>query len=354
MEEQYTRACEAYASDGTYLLSDAEFDDLERKLRTAGSSLPDKLFEDISVGGESDTDIDDDSFSIKPVDNWVAVEEFLSMYPDSSFLASLKEDGICTKLAIDRTTMYGQSRNRNKRKPISFTKAVNIAINKPSLLSPITVTGESFVSWDDLVYLREKYDVTKYKMPRSAALSLLRTPDKHDPEDVRKLVFTAFNTNKPFATHADKLDWLKSKGFRVPRYVVFTPDMTKDIREQLLPIFDYVDVGSPSDGIVIEVNECNAVPVMNGKYMSTQLAIKLEKWASKDNVAEVIGLDLTAKKGNYGCVLKVKDVVMEDGATVGRVNAYNLGIVHRNKISKGSIIKFARVSNNMCNLIYDN
>jgi hypothetical protein len=353
METTYIKACEAYA-EGIDEMDNFDFDKLEKDLRAAGSLLPDQLFEDIAIGGVGDTDIDDDSFSIKPVDNWSAVGEFISLYPDTDLIAMLKEDGICTKLAVDRVNMYGQSRNRNKRKALDFSKAVNMVIEKPSVLSPITITGESYVPWEAVEYLREKYDTTKYKMPRSAALSLLRTPEKHDIEDVRKLVFTAFNTNKSFATHSDKLDWLAAKGFRVPKYSVFRLDQSKDIREQMLSIIEAVDTGAPSDGIVLQVNSNSVTPVINGKYQSTQLALKLEKWAGKDSTAEVIGLDLQPKKGTYGCVLLIKPVTMADGATVSRVNAYNLGIVHRNKISKGSIIKFARVSNNMCNLIYDN
>lgn len=353
MEKEYIKACEDYA-EGIDSMSNTDFDKLEKDLRAAGSSLPDQLFEDIAVGGISDTDIDDDSFSIKPVDNWEAVGDFVSQYEGLELIAMLKEDGICTKLAVDRINMYGQSRNRNKRKALDFTKAVNMVINKPSVISPLTITGESYVPWEDVEYLREKYDTTKYKMPRSAAMSLLRTPEKHDFEDVKKLVFTAFNTNKPFATHSDKLDWLESKGFRVPKYVVFTIDPSKDIKEQMMPILEEVDTGAPSDGIVLQVNDNSVVPVVNGKYQSTNIALKLEKWAGKDGTGEVIGLDLSPKKGNYGTVLLIKPVIMTDGATVQRVNAYNLGIVHRNKISKGSIIKFTRVSNNMCNLVYDN
>ena len=87
--------------------------------------------------------------------------------------------------------------------------------------------------------------------------------------------------------------------------------------------------------------------------MSTQIAVKLDKWGGQVYEAEVIGLNIGMAKGNKGVTLQIKPFTLEDNSTIHKVNAYNLGIVQRNKIKKGSIIKFVRVSNNMCNLIYE-
>lgn len=353
LEKQYEEASAAYAI-GEPIMTDLQFDELERKLKDLGSPIVDMVSEDFIDDGV-EQEVSYETFSIKAPKTWEEIREFFEAYPHCSFVATLKMDGICTKLAIDRTKMIGQSRNRGSRTAIDFTKAVNLAIPMPKLLSPTNVTGEAFVPWEELEYFRNKYDKDKYVMPRSAALSLLRAPQDHDPEDVKRMKFRAFATDKKMVDYEAELQWLKLKGFEVPKHVVFKIDLTKDIEEQLLPIMDEIDTGEPSDGVVIQVNERGdeARPTISGKYMSTQIAVKMGKWGGQVYEAEVIGLNIGKAKGNKGTTLQIKPFTLEDNSTINKVNAYNLGIVGRNKIKKGSIIKFVRVSNNMCNLIYE-
>ncbi|MFF2798060.1 hypothetical protein [Lysinibacillus xylanilyticus] len=352
LENQYRLASEAYAL-GEPVMSDIAFDELEKQLRDLGSSLVDMVSEDFLDEG-IEHEVSYETFSIKAIKTWGEVRDYFLAFPNSTFVMALKYDGICTKLAADAYKMVGQSRNRNSKTAIDFTEAVNIAIPAPRVLSPVTITGEAFVPWEDLPPLREKYDDSKYVMPRSAAISLLRTPQNHEVEDVKRLKFKAFATDRKALSYESNLEWLKLKGFDVPKYVVFKPDLSKDIREQLLPLMDEVDTGEPSDGIVIQVNETDdaSKPQIKGKYMSTQIALKLEKWGGHEYEAEVIGLNIGEAKGNKGCTLQIKPFTLGDNSTINKVNAYNLGIVERNKIKMGSKIKFVRVSNNMCNLTY--
>lgn len=353
LEQQYRKASEAYAL-GEPIMTDYQFDQLENRLRELGSDLVDLVSEDFLDEGE-EVGVSYETFSIRSPKSWEEIREYFAAFPNCSFVATLKIDGICTKLGVSPTKMIAQSRNRGARTAIDFSEAVNIAVPKPNVLSHTNITGEAFVAWEDLEYLREKYNPDKYVMPRSAALSLLRTPQDHDPEDVKLLKFRAFHVDRRAVDYEASLQWLKLKGFEVPKYVVFKVDLTKDIEEQLLPIMEEVDTGEPSDGVVIQVNERDesARPEFSGKYMSTQIAIKMGKWAGQAYEAEVVGLINGKAKGNKGCILQIKPFVTEDNATITKVNAYNIGIVERNKIKKGSIIKFVRVSNNMCNLVYE-
>ena len=350
LEKLYKEASAAYAT-GEPIMSDRDFDALEVELRDLGSELVNFVSEDFE-NEEEELVANHETFSIYSPKTWVQVEAFFKAYPNASFVAALKFDGICTKLSIDSERMVGQSRNRGARTAIDYTDAVNIAIPKPLVRKPVNITGESFVEWDDLPYLRAKYNPNKYVMPRSAALSLLRTPNEHDEEDVKKLQFRAFATDMTLANYESELLWLKTKGFQIPVYEVFRIDTTEDIKTQLMPIFSRIDTGEPSDGVVIQVNERDIVPTIEGKYMSTQIAFKLEQWGGHAYEAEVIGLNIGKAKGNKGTTLQIKPMTLEDNSTINKVNAYNLGIVERLKIKKGSIIRFERVSNNMCNLIY--
>lgn len=351
-EKLYMKACEAYAL-GEPILSDKAFDELEEELRVLGSKLVDLVSEDFLDEGEV-REVSYETFSIKEAKTWAHVKEFFKAYPDCTFVATLKFDGICTKLGIDPKGLLSQSRNRGSRTALDFTKTMQTVLGNLKSDEPITITGESFVPWEDLETLRDTYNKDKYVMPRSAAISLLRTPDVHKDEHIRLMKFKAFHTDKPFDTYAESLDWLVSEGYDVPKYEVFSIEHSRDIEEQLNPILDLIDTGEPSDGVVIQVNERGSHITNNidGKYMSTQMAFKMGKWAGEDYKAEVIGLNIGRAKGNKGVTLQIKPFITRDNSRITKVNAYNMGIIQRNKIRKGSIIEFVRVSNNMCNLVY--
>lgn len=352
LESQYKEASRKYA-EGEPSISDREFDLLEKQLRELGSELVDSVSEDFLTEA-SDSETNYETFSIKAVTTWNEVKSYLESFPGYSFVASLKLDGICTKVAISPNSKTGESRNRNSKTALDFTTAVNIILPDLPDENSYTVTGESYVPWDELQPLREKYPTSKYVMPRSAAITLLRKPDSHESEDVKRMRFRAFATSKSFPTYIDKLEWLSSIGLETPIYQKFEYDSTRDVREQLLPILEYLDNEDPSDGVVLQVNE-EIKPEdieVRGKYMSTQLAVKLERWGGKVYQAVVTGLNIGSAKGNKGTTLQIEPLTLEDNATITKVNAYNLGVVERNKICKGSVITFERVSNNMCNLVY--
>lgn len=357
LEVLYKRACEAYAI-GEDIMTDPEFDYLEKQIISMGSVLPSLVFEDVAYLEDLSPEVDHEdlietaSYSIRALKDWREVEEWARDYEGYELIASLKEDGVCAKMSINRNSLYAQSRNRKDRNPIDYTKALGKIVSLPNIDETISVTGECYVLEDKLDYLKDKYKSDKFKMARTAATSMLRTPDKFDEEDFNFLRFTAFNTSKAFNTQKEKLDWLKSQGFQTPKYEVFTVDMTKDIKTQIEVKMNLVDTGMPADGVVLELNDKRVLPEIKGKYQSTQIALKLGKWEGVLSKGKVIGLENIPKKGNWGCVLLIEPLKMKDGSTQSRVNAYNLGIVRRNEIKIGSEINFVRVSNNMANLVY--
>lgn len=352
LENLYRKASKAYA-EGSPIMSDREFDELEIKLIKEGSNLVNYVSEDfLDEPVESETNYE--TFSIKAVSDWESVEKYLKSFPNYSFVASLKLDGICTKVAMSNGVKTGESRNRNAKTALDFTKAVNIILPTIPDTEAYTITGESYVPLEDLQVLRDKYPNAKFVMPRSAAITLLRKPDEHEVQDVKRMKFKAFATSKDFDTYVDKLEWLQSIGLEVPIYKHFVYDKNKSAKEQLLPILNYLDNGEPSDGVVLQVNE-RIKPEdleIQGKYISTQLAVKLERWGGKLYQAVAIGLNIGTAKGNKGTTIQIEPLTLEDNATITKVNAYNLGVIERNKIAKGSVITFERVSNNMCNLVY--
>ena len=90
----YIKASEAY-NKGTPIMSNAEFDALERKLREAGHlDLVNKTHDEIAG-----SDIDDLTFSILPLESWNDIISWIRLSNQTRFLLSLKVDGVLGKLS---------------------------------------------------------------------------------------------------------------------------------------------------------------------------------------------------------------------------------------------------------------
>lgn len=344
----YIAACKAYYSDGIPIMSDSEFDALERKLRKENDPIVNVIGDNVD---DITTDIDDDAKSIFPAETWDFAIDFVLENITQEWIATLKMDGVQARV---QTGKNYQARSRGSTKNIwDYSKALEHKFHR--ITETYMIVGEVFVEEKYLPYLRNKYNTEIYKFPRSAAISLLRTPEKHDKKDLELLTFVAHNTDKVFHYKSAQFDWLKSIGINTPNYETLLMNSTDNIQEKLRTLMSKVDnLNYPSDGIVLEFNDLTVVPDVlgTGKYLSTQLALKLDKWGGEIHQSEVIGLELIPKKGNFGCVLLIQPVKFRDGSTQRRVNGHNIGIILREKIELGSIIKFRRKSNGTCVLIY--
>lgn len=352
-EALYKEACKYYAL-GQPIMTDAEFDVLEQELIELGSDLPDSVSEDFDDSYEqNEVGADYLTFSIKPIKTYQEAKEYFLRHKGETFTATPKIDGVCVKNLFDvGHYLESSSRNRKSKTAIDFTEAMRAIVPKLDLTKQVTVTGEAYVLQKDLQILRDVYGKDKYVLPRSAAISLLRNPEKHR-EHIHLLNFKAFATSNTLSSHQEELDWLQSLGFQTPKSVVFQIDWDIDFETQVNNIMNLADDPSlPTDGIVIQVNSHEFSSEATGKYLDTQIALKLGKWGGNVFEGVVIGLEFTEAKGNKGCVLLIEPLRLPDGVTQTRINAYNPGILERLNVSVGSVVKFRRESENSCNLIY--
>ena len=227
----------------------------------------------------------------------------------------------------------------------------------PPGISNKLVTGEVYVPAKFLEYFKNKYDEEKFAVPRSAAISLLRTPWNYEVEDLKKLVLLTYSTDEHFSSRKEMYDNLQALGFEVPPYSILDVDkewtddeLQSKIGEVMEQLEAYDEI--PSDGVVMEFDNLDIIPEVEGKYRSTQIALKVDKWGTDIFKGIVNGLKLTPGKGNYGTVLIIEPVKMPDGIIQRNINAFNPGIVLRAGITKGCEIKFKRKANQMCVLIY--
>ena len=338
-EKLYTEAAIAY-NRGEPIMTDSEFDLLEKELAEAGSDVVNKTHDELAGAT-----IDSDTFSIRPIHEKSEIMSWINYQPVDEFFASLKIDGVLARVQSG-ANFKAESRGRDDNIPWDYSTALQQIL--PKIPEQYFIRGECFVPETHLEYFRDKYDKDKYKVARSAAITVLRRPQDHGADDVQKLKFLAYYIEGDYGTKSDMFEHLKRLGFEVPPHKIVT---FKNGGED----FDELQAGMetavyPSDGVVIEYNDLKILPdgSSGDKYLSTQIAAKVGRWGMSHFKSKVLGVNLTPGKGHFGTVLEVEPVVMPDGITQKNINVFNIGAIIKNRIGVGTEIVFERQSNGMC------
>jgi len=329
-------------NQGEDIMSDRDFNELEEKLREAGSDIVNYTHDQLADG-----DLDEETFSILPIYNWEDVYTWLRDTGEEEFILSQKVDGVNAKIFFSTETgqWKAQSRARDGRSAFDYSEALNHIL--PLQPDNVGAIGEVYLPEEYLVYFREKYNrPDKFKLPRSGAIMLLRRPQDYEVDDLKLLQFRAFSLTIPCATKKEEFDELQARGFTTPAFLTtLESNVTENYRS-------LEGKGVPLDGIVLEVNNKSFVPEVKGKYQSSQIAVKIDVYGDKKHEAIVTDILIEPARGNFGVVLQVEPYVMPDNVTITRVNAFNIGIVLRKGIKKGDKIKFYRKANGMTVLVY--
>ena len=337
----YIEASKAY-NDGEDIMTDDEFNLLEEKLRREGSVVVNYTHDQFAEG-----DLDEETLSILPVYNWEDVYAWMQSTGEEEYLLSQKVDGVNAKAFFSLNTGRWQARSRARdgRSAFDYTEALSHIL--PRQNENVGAVGEVFLPKEHLPYFREKYDKPdKFKLPRSGAIMLLRRPQDYTVEDLKLLQFRAFSTTLPSTTKQEEFEILKQRGFNIPDYL---PTLKSNVTEN----YNQLEAATiPLDGIVLEVNRKSFIPEVKGKYQSSQIAVKIGSYGDEKHEAVVTDIHIEPARGNFGVVLQIEPYLMPDGATITRVNAFNIGIVMRKGIQKGSKIKFLRKANGMTVLVY--
>lgn len=302
------------------------------------------------------------SLSIDSVTEYQAAFNFFTSYKmqEKDLMISLKMDGVNAKtLYLDGKRELSLSRGRNGNS-FDFTETLESVLprNIKSAANELKVYTECYVDYDYLSELKRKYNADKYKMAKSAAISLLRV--QHQIEDYKHLHAVVINVEGlGEKTLEETFRYMSDAGFEVPEHKLIKyqeiPDTFSEFCKWLkLNVFDYMyerTKGIPSDGIVVEVNDLEYEGTISGMYSSRQLALKFEQW--NFNYYEGIVEDIIWEQQRVfaNCKLRIAPVNTKD-AEARVINAFNMGVIIEEGITKGSKIYFERNSDAVNILIY--
>lgn len=363
-----------YAS-GNPIITDAQYDKIETFCRRAGigqeylertyddDPVPFSLIEEFGLEAELPVRVEgreelysyldeEKSLSIKAVTNFEDVWNFVESHRGQRLVRSTKVDGVFTKkLWIDGEFRLGLSRGRSGESwDISDALACVVPRNIPSNEHEIKIYSESYVATKSLEYLREKYDPSKYKTEKSAAISMLRRlRDKEDYEHVKVLVHGSEGLDTTISGTFEKA---KELGLETVPYKIIEPEdipttfdaFVEWMREELDDMWQ-MSFDIPSDGMVLEVDDKLYQGDIKNQYSSRNIALKLEHW-SFDYYPAIVTELLTdeQKRVNCACKVKIEPMFAKDGTKATVINCFNPGILIKNGINVGSKIFFERNS----------
>ena len=301
------------------------------------------------------------SLSINSVTTYREAYEYFYRYcmEKQDIMVSLKMDGDNAKtLYLDGQLALSLSRGRSGM-GFDFTNQISSTLPKSigAEHKELKVYAECFVDLDYLPVLRQKYN-RDYKTAKSAAISMLRV--KHAKEDYDHLKVIVHGVEGLADTVDETFRRAAELGFSVVEHTLIRwQDVPLDFKEFEIwlkkNVFDYfyeTTKGTPSDGIVLEVNDLKYAGTQKNQYSDRQLALKMEQWSFKCYRGIVKNILWEQKRVYASCRLQIEPMKTDDGCSAEFINSFNFSILVRNHINIGSEIYYVRNSDAVNILVY--
>lgn len=290
------------------------------------------------------------SNSIRAVRDMHDVYDFVNRNRGKQIMFSLKLDGVNSKsLWKDERYQLSLSRGR-KGNSLDYTPGAKYVLpRRIEGTELLKITGEFFVNGDALPALREKYGADKYKTSKSSAISMLRV--EHKADDYSDLMFLAYSVEgKVFDKVTDMYKYLESLGFETPPYLVLDQfpqdyaEFEEFINSVVLDRLAVAGKALPSDGVVMEVNDLNAVYKDEHQYSERQLAIKFGHWDFEYLVGTITDIIIEQKRVHCSVRIKIEPMHSADGCKAEYLNSFNPSILIENDLQIGKQVYFERNS----------
>ena len=356
LREEIRRHEELYYVNDNPEISDAEYDELLRRLNRIEEQYPELITSDSPtqrVGGRPVKDFPEvvHRRPMLSLDNTYNIDELrafdqrckrLAETRQLEYVAELKIDGVSISLVYeDQILVRGVTRGDGRRgedvTPNARTiRSVPLRLReKVQAVGPSAeIRGEVFIPrsvFEKTNLEREEQGESRFANPRNAAAGTLRQLDSKIVA-TRKLDLFAYDLitgeRKPFATHWEALNWLQAAGFRVNphRALCSSIEDVIDFCNQIEAQRD--DLGYEIDGVVVKVNSTT----LQDEFGTTQ---KSPRWAAaykypaRQATTKVVAISVQV--GRTGALTPVANLepVLLAGTTVSRATLHNADEVKR-------------------------
>ena len=356
LREEIRRHEELYYVNDNPEISDAEYDELLRRLNKIEEQYPELVTSDSPtqrVGGRPAKDFPEvvHRRPMLSLDNTYNIDELrafdqrckrLAETRSLEYVAELKIDGVSISLVYeDQILVRGVTRGDGRRgedvTPNARTiRSVPLRLReKVQTVGPSAeIRGEVFIPrsvFEKTNLEREEQGESRFANPRNAAAGTLRQLDSKIVA-TRKLDLFAYDLitgdRKPFGTHWDALNWLQAAGFRVNphRALCSSIEDVIDFCNQIEAQRD--DLGYEIDGVVVKVNSTALQDEFGATQKSPRWAVAY-KYPARQATTRVV--DITVQVGRTGALTPVANLepVLLAGTTVSRATLHNADEVKR-------------------------
>lgn len=327
LELEIKKYADAYYQ-GNEIISDSDYDALIAKLKKEqpDSELLKKVVGSDLKGVSTKYKLDATMGTLEKCNTDEEMREWWYKHPHDNLIAELKIDGngqlltyVNGKLAYVRSRGDGEYGDDTT---VNVTKVQGV----PTQLSADfngSVRGE-------VVMFRSTFE--KYfpegKNPRNMAAGIIKRLDGQGCDKLNFIAYDLFDKdNKHDASEADKLQFLKSNGFNIPRFEVNpTLESLKIWKDSLDPNGEI-----PCDGIVIKQNIVNKEDLMRHTPLNN-VAYKPNCQSAVTTIKRIIW-QLRGKF--FGPVAEVEPVELE-GTTVSKASLSNVNIMNELGVYEGA------------------
>lgn len=330
-------------------ISDAEFDDLMRRLRQLEEKFPEIVTPDSPtqrVGGQVKAGFDtvvhrvpmlslDNAENIADLHDFTRRAKNLAAGAELEFVIELKVDGLAVSLQYEKGLLVrcatrgdgnvGEDITHNLR----TVKSIPLRLRRPVT---VEVRGEVYMPREAFLKLNEERKRTGQPLfanPRNAAAGSLRQLDPRVAAERRLEMITyalGYSPELTFATHYEALLALKDLGLRINPYLKVTKSLDEVIayceswRERRY------DLPFDIDGLVIKINSLELQERLGTTAKSPRWAIAYKFPAEQ---AETRVLGITVRVGRIGTLTPIAELepVRLAGTVVKRASLHNEDIL---------------------------
>ena len=343
------------------VISDAEYDELVRKLQAMEDENPELITPDSPtqrVGATPDNAFEpvehrermyslQDAFSTEELLAWLERVEKVVPSSELEFVSELKVDGTALSLTYENgvfvkgATRGDGSVGEDITANLRTIKSIPLKLFKP--VPYIEVRGEAFLAKDQFKELnrqRAAEGQDLFANPRNAAAGSLRQLDpKITASRGLSALFYAVGhvEGVSFEDQSSVLQYLKEAGFKTSAHVQLAKSEKKVIDYYSHWMQKRAELGYEIDGVVVKVNSFAQQEALGATSKSPRWAIAY-KFPAEQKTTQLKDIGLSVGRTGAVTPFAILEPVVVAGSTISRATLHNEDEVHRKDIRIGDYV----------------
>lgn len=340
-------------------ISDFEYDMLTQEIRRIEKRFPElkKEKEDVNkVGGKASTlfnkvNLEIPMQSLMDVFSTEEVEDFVEKIlkeKDTDFVVETKIDGLSASLTYEGGKLVLASTRGDGIVGEDITENIYMVDSIPKTIpykGKIILRGEVYISkknFENIVKIQEENGEKTFANPRNAAAGSLRQKDKEKIKE-RNLNIYIFNvqySDKKFSSHFESLEFVKSLGLDINKYVkkIEGNNKVKQIKDAIEEIHQKrKGLSFEIDGAVVKVDDLDLREQLGTTAKAPRWAIAF-KYPAEQKETKVLDIIYNTSRTGTITPVAILEKTLVDGSYIERASLHNFEYIKEKDIKIGDTV----------------